>query len=219
MIFVPAEALGMLDLMEDPLFPGLDPEDRVRSIRRSIDIGRACAAQHLGCDPEADLVRAGVVIRRIEDDTVRLDHASRIQAQIFYGPDACRVELHMAELLHKQEVLTTYGLDVDLDWVARLHLAHEFYHFLEFSGGRRTGDEVGPIRVRGFLRSRPRVLRSASEIAAHTFAETVTGSPIHPKLTDYLVLVSDGTMTEEEFAHLAATAQARVQEGTSHEDL
>lgn len=207
---VPTETLGMLDLMQDPLFAKLDPGDYARCIAKGISAGTAAAAAHRGCDPEAAFVSAGFEIRRLEDP-LRLGQRSRIQAQIFYETDKPHVDLHMTELSHKQAILKASGLERSLAWMVQLHLAHEYYHFLEFSQGHFAGEGFVPAHLHGLIR--PRRLRSISEIAAHSFSAVLTDSPVRPELMDYLVLIGDGLMTQEEFFSLIERAQKRLSEG------
>jgi hypothetical protein len=212
MLYASTQTLGMLDLLQDPLFAKLDPAEYPRCIAKGISAGTAAAA-HCGCDPEVAFVSAGFEIRRLEDP-LRPEQRSRIQAQIFYETDKPHVDLHMAELSHKQSILAADGLTASLEWMVQLHLAHEYYHFLEFSQSHFVGDGLVPARLHGLVR--PRRLRAASEIAAHSFSDVLMDSPLRPELMDYLVLIADGLMTQEEFSDLLARAQIKLSEGKQH---
>ena len=43
-----------------------------------------------------------------------------------------KIELFMPDLRRKQQILKENGVETGEQWLIKLHLAHEFYHFLEF---------------------------------------------------------------------------------------
>lgn len=98
-------------------------------------------------------------------------------------------------------------LDIDLTYeeIVDIHLAHEFFHYLEFSEIGITSDRLKPINIKSFLHhNRTASILKTREIAAHTFCYQYLNLNIHPKFLDYLFLLSLG---EIEISVLSAYLQ------------
>lgn len=71
--------------------------------------------------------------------------------------------------------------------VTGLHLAHEFFHYLEHIGQVDVVSNAPKVRVAGFLGRHSHRLPGIREVAAHAFARTLVRPPIHPVLLDCVV--------------------------------
>ena len=85
--------------------------------------------------------------------------------------------------------LSEAGLEGSFEDMMDLHIAHEFYHCLEYWNGEDISRTCPTVRYR-FLGVIPRMgaVRRTREIGAHMFAKEVCRLVIHPKLLDYLLL-------------------------------
>lgn len=91
--------------------------------------------------------------------------------------------------------------DDELERLVDIHLAHEFFHYVEYRAGQFTNDMLEPVEV--FRLGRRLVKRSSvvqcSEIAAHAFCKEMMGLPFLPNVLDYAFLIQTGSLSEEAF--------------------
>lgn len=190
---------AMMELMKDSLFACIPESEYGLYVFKSIEFGEKAYEEYKSCDLEKTLWDAGVDIIRDEREFEHVVLDYTVWAQITYGKHVKKVELFMPEIRRKQQILAQNGIETDETWIAKLHLAHEFYHFLEYSSLGLAGERLKPVRQKKFLRTVGKPLRAASEIAAHSFAGRYMRSNILPQMTDYLVLLQEGIMTKETF--------------------
>lgn len=89
---------------------------------------------------------------------------------------------------------------LDYETALSMHLAHEFFHFLEYKELGFVSDMLDRVETfRLFSFSRKSAILRASEIAAHAFAKEVTGLPCLPNLYDYIYLIHKGKLGQEQF--------------------
>ncbi|WP_179281290.1 hypothetical protein [Paenibacillus sp. XY044] len=91
--------------------------------------------------------------------------------------------------------------DEELERLVDIHLAHEYFHYLEYRAGQFTNDMLEPVEV--FRLGRRLVKRSSivqcSEIAAHAFCKEMMGLLFLPNVLDYAFLIQNGSLSEEAF--------------------
>lgn len=201
--------LDLLELVGECDLGRVDAADAVAAARSASRLGRQEAARWAGRPLEGELARMGVEVRRLGDAPGGEGASVRVAALATYDPRPTgtrRVDLYLGEIARKHEVLLGAGAEVGLDELVGLHLAHEFYHVLEFSRDLRTEELVPPVGVRGLLGVRRRPARRAGEVAAHAFARAWAGHGPHPALVDAIVLVASGAASAEAFAARARRA-------------
>lgn len=101
--------------------------------------------------------------------------------------------------------------EINLEWLKNLHIAHEFYHFLEFSQDQRTGELLKPVERKGMFRTQKVCLQSVSEIAAHSFAKEYMGADINPKYFDCLYISIENKSYFEKIMNNIETARLLVE--------
>lgn len=87
--------------------------------------------------------------------------------------------------------------------ILNIHLAHEFYHYLEYAQGKYTNemlDKVDTIDL-GFYKKKATILK-CSEIAAHMFCKELLGLKYLPNFYDYLYLIDSGKTSLKNFEML-----------------
>nr|WP_314638984.1 hypothetical protein [uncultured Olsenella sp.] len=214
------ELCAALEFLKDPLAPQLSDEEERACVRDALEAGHVAARQWAGKDLLGTLAEHGFLLRQMEAGVVDITTRNRMQARLVCQQDGGTLDLFMPQLRHKSEVLTALcGDDMPKDtlsWLIDLHVAHEFFHFLEHREERSVSMRMRPVRIRSLLRVRNRRLSSPSEVAAHTFAYDMAGGPVRPTASDYLVLLADGAMTGTEVVELVASAR-RFVKGGSHE--
>lgn len=200
LLYAPNAVLDLIELTGWRDFAREEPADAVAAAREAARLGRERAADWVGRPLETELEKMGVEVRRLGCAPGGGGASVRVAAFTTYSSRPTgvrRVDLYLDEIARKHEALLDMGAEVSLDDLVGLHLAHEFYHVLEFSDGQRTEELVPMVRVHGLLGVRPRPPRRASEVAAHSFARIWMGRCPHPALVDALVLVASGVVSPE----------------------
>ena len=92
-----------------------------------------------------------------------------------------------------------------------IHLAHEFFHILEYLENSSVVKEMEPVQTFSFfgLRRFSQVQR-CGEIAAHVFAKELLKLPVLPNLYDYLYLIGTGKMTPLAFDDMADIRKGNI---------
>ena len=99
---------------------------------------------------------------------------------------------------------------ISIDYIKDMHIAHELYHLIEFTDGEYTPDLLPPVtsaKIFGFERRSG--ISKASEAAAHIFCMRLLDLPFHPKMLDYLCLLSAGEVTRERLIEFLEDLQIR----------
>lgn len=196
------EALDVLELVGDGRAAPLSASDAARVAGAAARAGRAEARRWADVDLGRHLAEKGVEVRILGSSPSWAAAGARLCALTVYDRrrrGERRVDLYLDELSRKCALLARLGVVVCEDGLTSLHLAHEFYHFIELSERRLASELVPEVLVRGALgRRRARPAR-ASEVAAHAFAREVTGFSLHPTLVDALARLSAGELDQSTF--------------------
>ena len=105
-----------------------------------------------------------------------------------------------------------------------VHLAHEYFHYLEYHSSERKDDRTQPYYSHGFVsdylepvqlvklfgRRRQAGILRCSEIAAHAFAKEMMGLEILPNYYDYTWLMAGGKLHREDFLEKARQFEEMV---------
>ncbi|MDO3408447.1 hypothetical protein QWJ34_01565 [Saccharibacillus sp. CPCC 101409] len=196
------EALGGLALEEDPLFGRIPPSAYAYYVACSLEFGREAARPLRGRSPRELLEEEGIEIR-FEAQSGQM-FGSALRAQIDWTGRTPFVTVYRDSMDRLAEAAAALGASArglrTPDDLAAVHLAHEYYHWLEYRAGDFTADRLekvealrlGPIRRRA-------AVRQSGEIAAHAFAKELLGLPFLPNVLDYLYLLQSGTLNKEVF--------------------
>lgn len=194
-------ACAFSDLREDFVYARIPRDRRAYYIRRGLELGREAAARRQGQDLEELLRRDGVAVNRVAEPS-----PWGLHAQICYDKAVRQIDLFSATALELSQALEGTGLEQTPGELERLFLAHEFYHWLEYSGGTPASGKCEAVewRVLGLFPRRAQV-RRVDEIAAFAFAKQLCGLAVHPKAMDYILLYrKQGAGREEVARRLAA---------------
>lgn len=177
-------ACAFSDLREDFVYARIPRARRGYYIQRGLALGREAAAQYRGRDLTALLREDGVALNRVEEPS-----PWGLHAQICYDKADRQIDIFADTARALSQALEGTGLEQGPEALERLFLAHEFYHWLEYSAGMLASEQCGPVewRVLGLIPRRARV-RRVDEIAAFAFAKELCGLPVHPKAMDYILL-------------------------------
>ena len=187
------QALGLLQLREDPQYARIPAERRVALVEAALDDGRTLADRTgdlWGQDPAGVAARCNVPVFLSEDDAgfgsviVYAEYASQPPFITLYRPAIRRLDRLIAE--HGVPVCRGIGSTVPI------FLAHELYHHFDCSRGsarlsRRHVVRIFSVGPWHWTSGLP----SLAEIAAGAFAQKLLGLSFHPKLLDLLLMKKD----------------------------
>lgn len=200
--------LGMFELSNDLLYHKIPPERRSYYVSESLRLGRE-AAIRLAADGDGDVSRlyekAGITITYQDKSGQNYGVSFRAQSEYDKNGEA-RVMIYtgsIRELANHSHVSLCDGEEqipaLDEDTALKVHLAHEYFHYLEFQNGF-VSDSLEQVALTRILKWRRMggILR-ASEIAAHAFAKELLGLPVLPNYYDYAYLCAEKKIRREDF--------------------
>lgn len=197
------EACAFCDLREDLVYPRIPRARRSCYLARGLALGREAAARYPLQQLRGLLEQDGVVLNRVAQPS-----PSGLHAQICYDKKTRQIDIFTATARAMAEALQDTGLALSAAQLEELFLAHEFYHWLEYSSGQLASEQCEPVEwpVLRLFRRRAWV-RRVDEIAAFAFAKEVCGLPVHPKALDYLFLYRQQGRESGQIAPLLAALE------------
>ncbi len=194
--------LAALELEQDLLYGKIPEEKRGEYIEASLRIGREKASRYAGKDLVSLYQEQGIAI--VYHKETKSTMGVMLRGQAVMSAREKRVELYRSSI-ESLAANSSLGEKEGLSYeqALRIHLAHEFFHYLEFSEGKTVAEELPPVLLsRLFGRKRFGHISRCSEIAAHAFAKAFLDLPCLPNAYDYFYLIRTGKMKEEEFDRL-----------------
>ena len=180
------QALGLLQLREDPQYPRIPPDRRAALVEAALDDGRVMAdriREQRGQDPAAIAAYSNVPVIQSADDAgygsviVYAEYVARPPSITLYIPAIRRLDRLVAER------------DVPMGSSLPIFLAHELYHHFDCLRGKARLSRRHAVRILSVGAWHwTSGLSSLSEIAAGAFAQRLLGLPFHPRLLDSLLL-------------------------------
>ncbi|MCM3342040.1 hypothetical protein M3650_26300 [Paenibacillus sp. MER TA 81-3] len=198
------EVLGCMELRQDPLFHKIPPERIPYYVHESLQAGRVAAATYKGLGIRGMCRDAGLRYE-ITESSVQFHNVS-FRAQIDFSKKPPEIILYTSSLKGMrtvcQEILgeRSSGSAADLDLLVDIHLAHEFYHWLEYREQIFTNEKLERIEVFKLgPYSRKSSVVQCCEIAAHAFCKELLGLPCLPNLLDYAYLIGEQQLATGDF--------------------
>ena len=196
------ETMACAELEQDPLFHKIPEEKIPYYVYTSLARGKEAAAPYIGKNIRKLCGAEG--LRYEITDRSGTFHNVSFRAQIDFAKKIPEIIVYSASLKGMmgayQEVVGSALEGNELDRLIDIHLAHEFYHYLEYKSGKFTNEELEPIevfRVGKWFAKRSSVVKT-SEIAAHAFCKEVIGLPCLPNVLDYVYLIQNKTLSVEQ---------------------
>ena len=187
---------ALCELSNDLLFHKIPRERLMYYVDNSLAEGYQAAAEYSGVDLEELYRIKKIKVEYQKDGKSAFGLAYR--GQITLAKDGCSLVVFRSSIQALAEN-SRDGLYPPLDYeqARKIHLAHEFFHYLEFEKQRFVPEMLDPIttfQVFG-LKRRARINR-CSEVAAHAFAKSFLGLSVMPNYYDYLYLINTGAMSD-----------------------
>lgn len=191
--------LAFCELSNDLLYHKIPPEKLSYYVDSSLIAGKAAADEFRNCNIEQLYRDYDVAIQYYEKSSARFGVTFRGQSVM--SKNGCSVELYRESI---QELARHSSFQnekmLSCEKALQVHLAHEFFHILEFKRDSFVSMKLEPIQTvtLPFFTKVAHVSR-CSEIAAHAFAEQMLQLPVLPNFYDYLYLIDTGKMSWEAF--------------------
>lgn len=181
--FMTDEAWSFMELKEDPLFAFLKPEEYATYICGAMRDGKSHAA---GLTMEQ--IKQSMEQFKIQIEIVTGKNPIQVHSQTLWNQKTLEVELFETVILDIVDLLDNKGIFMTRQEIMDVHLAHEYYHCMEYLQDRQISRRLAPVcyRTMGIIR-RKGYLNRTREIAAHMFAKEVCDFPFHPKYLDVLL--------------------------------
>lgn len=206
------EILGCMELRQDPLFHNIPKEKIPYYVHESLQAGRLAAITYKGHGIRAMCREAG--LRYEITEASGKFHNVSFRAQIDFSKTPPEIILYASSLKGMQTVCQeilgerSSSGEADLDLLVDIHLAHEFYHWLEYREQSFTNERLEAIEV---FKLGPWTKRSSvvqcCEIAAHAFCKELLGLPYLPNLLDYAYLIEEKQLQAEDFMQQITTCK------------
>lgn len=198
------EVLGCMELRQDPLFHKIPPANIPYYVHESLQAGRLAAAAYKGHGIR-ELCRNNGLHYEITEASGKFHNVS-FRAQIDFAKKPPEIILYASSLKGMQTVCKDVlgelsgTAETDLDLLVDIHLAHEFYHWLEYRDKVFTNEKLETIVVfkLGPFTKKSSVVQCC-EIAAHAFCKELLDLPCLPNLLDYAYLIREMQLPAEEF--------------------
>lgn len=202
--------LALCELSNDMLFHKIPQNHLAQYVDASLAAGRK-AAQSLAGRDILDLYREGG-IAILEKPSGKGQFGIILRGQATLSAGGCQVEVYQESIRALAEHSGGAGeAPLSFEKAFRIHLAHEYFHFLEYRRGKSVAEELPDVVTLSFLTFHRRAkINRCSEVAAHAFAQTLLALPHLPNLYDYRYLLDTGAMTQKAFDELLKTMEAAL---------
>ncbi|MFD1441358.1 hypothetical protein [Lacticaseibacillus hegangensis] len=189
------EACAFHLLKQDAIFSRIPVERQSALVCQAIEIGKRCSRKFRGAN----------LTRFLDEDGVKIIYQpsspiTGLHAQIQYDEKIKKIELYSPVIEQMMQISQTIVEKLTYDQVSQLFIAHEFYHWVEYSSHSLTQNKCDSVEVTylGFIHT-DRKVRMTSEIAAFQFAKEQLQLTIHPLIYDQLMKVTGQAGTSSDY--------------------
>jgi len=191
--------LALCELSNDLLYHKIPLEKLPYYVDNSLAAGRTAAEEFKGREIKQLYRENKIEIEYFDKSSERFGVSFRGQSTM--SKKGCKVELYRSSVkeLARHSCFNNEKV-LDYETALQVHLAHEFFHFLEYQRDKFVSDQLDTIQTMKLLFfTRTVHINRCSEIAAHAFAEVMIGLPVLPNFYDYLYLMDTAKMTQKSF--------------------
>lgn len=194
--------LALCELSNDLVYAKIPKKKLQYYISRSLESGKSAAEKYKGCDIQELYKINNISIKYLDKSTEHFGVLLRGSAVL--SKKECSVELYRSSIMELAEHSKLEGGNLlDYNTALAIHLAHEFYHFLEYVSGKPISMQLDAVQTFDFkLFTRSAHVRRCEEIAAHAFAKELLNLSVLPNYYDYLYLIDCGKMTQISFDNM-----------------
>lgn len=185
--FLTDNTLYLLELKQDILFHKI-PKGKIQYyIEGARSMGRECSREYKGKNIRSILEKEGISVI-VEKNSKGKSFGLR--GEIVFSKKEKKIVIYEDSMEQLHASLKKYYKNIGLKKAYDIHLAHEFYHYLEYKNGKGTNellDKIESIKLGPYTR-KASILKTR-EIAAHSFCKEFLGLPFNPLIIDYIYLI------------------------------
>lgn len=202
--------LALCELSNDMLFHKIPQSQLAQYVDASLAAGRKAAQPLAGQDILGLYRKDGIAI--LEKPSGKGQFGMILRGQATLSAERCQVEVYQESIRALAEHSGGAGeAPLSFEKAFHVHLAHEYFHFLEYRRGRSVAEELPDVVTLSFFNFHRRAkINRCSEVAAHAFAQALLALPHLPNLYDYRYLVDTGSMAQKAFDELLRKMEAAL---------
>lgn len=196
------EVLGLCELTNDLLYHKI-PKDKVSFyVEESLKIGKSAARSYEGMDIIEVCKESGIEIEFLEES--KKMYGVSFRAQVEMSQKQAKIWIYKGSLEDLAKNSKYAGRKpISYQDALRIHLCHEFFHYLEYKQNRFVSDILPKIiTLQAFGLKIERSINRCSEIAAHAFAKDLLQLEELPNVYDYIYLINSGQMKQDHFSEM-----------------
>ena len=196
------ETLALCELSNDLLYHKIPREKIHYYIKESLDIGRTAGEKRKGQDIFTLCKDNNIELEFIK--TSKKTYGVSFRAQIELDKKHTKIWLYEGSILELSKQSDFEGKKpIDYQKALEIHLAHEFFHYLEFINNDFVSNRLEPlITMKLPFFTRKAHINRCSEISAHAFTKELLGLEELPNIYDYYYLINSGKTTRKDFYHM-----------------
>lgn len=193
------EVLALCELSNDLLYQKIPKEKLAYYISESLTIGKETADEFVNRDILDLCDENKIEIEYIRES--KKTYGVSFRAQVEMDKKHTKIFLYEGSI---RELAKNSGFTgrkaLTYEEALKIHLSHEFFHYLEYTKNKFVPDRLEEIVTMRFLTfARKARIQRCSEIAAHAFAKELLGLKELPNVYDYSYLINSGKMKKDSF--------------------
>lgn len=180
--------LAQREIQKSPIYERMSKEQISYFINESLRIGKEEAQKYLLIHKNIyQLLDEHKICYEVKKTKKQYENFV-LRGDINFKKESCNItiydeSIHSIYLDHRHRL--PKSLELSEKQALELHLAHEFFHFLEFKSGVTVSERLGKIKLPVLLNFARKVdVIECSEIAAHSFAKQFCRLKVLPNYYD-----------------------------------
>ena len=183
------EELGFRELEQDSLYRKIPEPMKGFYVKESLQKGREAAGQWRGKRIQEALEEKGIeVVMKAHQSMAKM---VRLRGEICFTKEKSSITVYEDSLQSMAEACMALpkGFSISREKCLEVHLAHEFFHYLEFEEGKTVAEKLPKAQIGKFFGwTRMASIQQSSEIAAHAFAKEMCGLKVLPNYYDMVYI-------------------------------
>lgn len=183
--------LAYLELKKGALFDKIPKELIDNYITESLEIGKVTAEKYRNKSFKELLAENNISF--IKKSKRQVANMVTLRGEVNFSNKKNSIitvyEDSLKSIVNDCNPLLPSNLKLDIKTTLDVHLAHEFFHYLEFSSGKTVSERLPKIVIGKFFKwERTAEIIQCSEIAAHSFSKHYCNLEVLPNYYDYVYL-------------------------------
>jgi len=194
-----SEDLACAELRRSPIYNRISENEKRWYVEQSLRIGTDTAEEQLAKGRGLCVLMRENGVEIVLDGSRSAGHGTALRSEIEFNKVRTRITVYEDSIKQIAESCAKdcgCGLRLTRKEVLDMHLAHEFFHYLEFSSGMTTSQRLPKVELTylGVIKRRIE-LYECCEVAAQAFSKRFCGLKVLPTYYDLLYLRNHLTLS------------------------